>query len=76
MSTRVRRTLSAPLVTGASCWPAPRCSPPRPPSAVPTLPSLGCAVNATQSLTNPADVAIPDLAVLPATSTITARPTA
>ena len=72
MSTRLRRTLSASLITGALVLAGTPLLATAPASAVPTLPSLGCVVNATQSLTNPADVAIPDLAVLPATSTITA----
>ncbi len=41
-----------------------------PASAVPTLPSLGCAETVAAPVSNLTDVAIPDLGILPAVSTI------
>jgi subtilisin-like proprotein convertase family protein len=72
MSRTLLRGSSALLVTGALVLSATPLIAAAPASAVPTEPSLGCLVNATQSLSNPADVAIPDLPILSGVSTITA----
>lgn len=64
------RTLAAPLIIGSLALAGTPLLAPSPAGATPALPSIGCAVNATESLSNLSDVAITDLAVLPAVSTI------